>query len=433
MALAPEGAAETVTDAFHGAVAGSAELAVRRARLKAQRQDVPIALSEALPQIQFSATAGRVFRDDPAFRQVGSQKREEWRGAATGSQLLFGSGRVWSNYRQARLQVESSEALYEEAFHTLLFDTVRVYADVRRARAVVSAVAQTLANLEQQREYVAANQRAGFLTMTDLAQAEARIAAGRSQSARAAADLIAAQRGYERIVGHLPGDLDAPAGAAQLPQSEEVALEQASRQRKILEAARQAVRAASAGIDAAHAVGRPRLSLEATSAIENDFEGIATDRSIDDQVGLRLTIPFSAGGANWARVRQQRALRDAARQEATIALRDLEQSVAVAWAELVAARVAVISSGEEVRAAELALRGVRREQQNGLRAVIDVLDQEQGLLLAQLALARAERDATAAAHRLLFEVGGLDCESCRWRPRVRRSGLAAARANACAR
>jgi len=411
-ALSPTASAETVTEAFRDAVVASPELAARRARLKAQRQDVPIALAEALPQITLSATASRVFRDDPAFRQVGSQKREEWRGAATGSQLLFGSGRVWSNYRQARLQVESSEALYEEALQTLLFDTARIFAEVRRARAAAASNAQTLTNLEEQREYVEANQRAGFLTMTDLAQAEARIASGRSQSARATADLVAAQRAFERLVGRPPGELDALPPATNLPQSEEAALEHANRQRKVLEAARQAVRAADAGIDAAHAVGRPRLTLEATSAIENDFDAVGADRFIDDQVGVRLTIPFSVGGANWARIRQQRALRDAARQEATVALRDLEQSVAVAWSDLVAARVAASATEEEVRAAELALRGVRREQQNGLRAVIDVLDQEQALLVAQLSRARAERDVAIAEHRLLFEVGALECAAC---------------------
>lgn len=404
--------AEELEDAFRDAVAFSPDLGVQRARLRAQRQAVPLAVSDALPRVELTGTASRVFRDDPTFRGRGDEKREDWRGSASASQLLFGSGRVLSRYRQARAQVEAAEALYGEATQSLLVETAQAYADVRRAEGFLKANEQTLVNLEAQRLYVDANLRGGFLTTTDLAQADARIAVARSGVARATADLTTAQKGFQRLVGRPPSALEALPAITTLPTSEEEALNLARDRRRIVEAARSSVAAAEAGIGAAAAEGRPRLSFEATSTIENGFDDPRESRYIDDVVGLRLVVPFSSGGANWARVRQQRALRDAAQQEEAITVKDIEQSVSVAWANLVAAQATAVSSLEEVRAAELALKGVRREQENGLRSIIDVLDQEQALLQAQLSRARAERDVAVAEYRLLFETGGLSCATC---------------------
>ena len=55
-------------------------------------------------------------------------------------------------------------------------------------------------------------------------------------------------------------------------------------------------RAADAAVDAAHAAGRPRVSLEANSFLDNGFEFEDDDRVIEDYVALRMTIPIFSGG-----------------------------------------------------------------------------------------------------------------------------------------
>lgn len=404
--------AETLDDAFRDAIATSPDLAARRARVDAQREAVTLAYTDAFPQLAANITASRVDRDDPARRITGTERRDEWRAGAQASQLVFASGRVRAAVRQARAQLEASEAAYREVRQSVLLQTAQAFADVRQARAVVAAQGETLENLTAQRAYVVANQRAGFLTLTDVAQADARIAASRSQQARARAELIAAERNFGRYVGRPPGDLEAPGSPYMLALDLGYALELATKRRHSLEAARMSERAADAAVDAAHAAGRPRLSLEANSFIDNGFEFEDDDRVIEDYVALRMTIPIFSGGANRARARQQRAVRAAARYDIAIAHREIERGVATALADLDAARASEAAAREEIRAAELALRGIRREQQSGLRSVIDVLDQEQDLLSARLSLARAERDRTIAERSLQFETGVLECQTC---------------------
>jgi len=248
--------------------------------------------------------------------------------------------------------------------------------------------------------------------VTDVAQADARIAASRAQVARARADQIAAERAFIRIVGRPPGDLSVAPAPEGLPGSLEEANALAARNRDALEAARQQVKAADAAVDLARSGGGLRLSLEASSFYDDGFNLPQSDRIIDDTVALRVSIPLFTGGAVRARTQQQRDLRSAARLDLAVALRDVEEGVATSWATLDAARAAREAAEAEVAAAELAVRGAKREQQNGLRSVFEVLDQEQNLLNARLAAARAERDVSVAERQVLFEIGALSCAGC---------------------
>jgi outer membrane protein len=88
--------------------------------------------------------------------------------------------------------------------------------------------------------------------------------------------------------------------------------------------------------------------------------------------------------------------------------RGVQEDVTNSWTGLASARAAVLSAREQVQAAELAYEGVRLEQETGLRSTVEVLDQEQDLLNARLALAQAERDLVVAERQLLASVGSLE-------------------------
>jgi outer membrane protein len=65
---------------------------------------------------------------------------------------------------------------------------------------------------------------------------------------------------------------------------------------------------------------------------------------------------------------------------------------------------------EEVRAAEIALDGVRQEELVGQRTLLDVLDAEQELLDAKVSLERAQRDETVARFQLVAAIGSLTAQ-----------------------
>ena len=62
---------------------------------------------------------------------------------------------------------------------------------------------------------------------------------------------------------------------------------------------------------------------------------------------------------------------------------------------------------EQVKAAEIAFEGVQQELEVGSRTTLDVLNQQQELLNARVALTRSERDEVVAGFALLAAVGRL--------------------------
>jgi outer membrane protein len=83
----------------------------------------------------------------------------------------------------------------------------------------------------------------------------------------------------------------------------------------------------------------------------------------------------------------------------------------VAWNQLVTARASLAANETAVKAASIALEGVRLEYQNGLRTTLDVLNAEQERRNAELAVVIARRDAYVAQSALLVAVGHLEAQT----------------------
>ena len=64
----------------------------------------------------------------------------------------------------------------------------------------------------------------------------------------------------------------------------------------------------------------------------------------------------------------------------------------------------------QVNAAEIALNGVREEARVGQRTTLDVLNAQQELVNARVALVTAQHDRVVASYTLLASVGGLSMQ-----------------------
>ena len=395
-------AADTLTEAMVSAAESNPTLAAQRARLRATREALPQAWAEALPQVAVTGTAQARDTDEP----FDLPRDEDWDASVGASQLLFGSGRVLASTRAARALIRGAVADYDLTLQTLLLDVTRAYADVRQAQQIVAAREQTVSNLTRLLEYAQAQFDAGVVTRTDVAQSQARLAQARTLLVQAQGQLAASVQAYLRLVGRPPSDLQPPAPATGLPPQLDIALDTAGRESPVLRSAVADTELADANVDSAAAQGRPRVTLEAGQSIGADFDDDTTE-SLVDTVGVRVSVPIFQGGLVRSRTRQQRALRAASNLDLAAAQRLVQEDVTNAWTGLASARAAVESAREQVEAAELAYEGVRLEQETGLRATFEVLEQEQNLLDARLALAQAERDLVVAERQMLASVGSL--------------------------
>ena len=85
----------------------------------------------------------------------------------------------------------------------------------------------------------------------------------------------------------------------------------------------------------------------------------------------------------------------------------IEQRAVHIAADLDAARAQIEATRAQVTAAEIALNGVREEARVGQRTTLDVLNAQQELVNARVALVTAQRDRVVASYTLLSAVGRL--------------------------
>ncbi|MBU6372452.1 MAG: TolC family outer membrane protein [Alphaproteobacteria bacterium] len=386
-------------------------LAASRSRLAATSEALPQARAAVLPSVSLSGSATRTERSNDGGAVATSSTSEPWSASASASQLVFASGQVAASVRQARARIAGAQADVRSDEQALILDVVTAYAQVIEARAAVDARTRARDNLEELRKFAQAQFEAGVSTRTDLAQAEARLAQARTQLIQAQGDLAARTETFRRLVGAPPVTLAAPAAAKDVPPELDAALSAAVSESPVLIGARANEQAADASVSAARAAFGPRLSLEAGASLSGDGRVDALGQTDQNSVGVRLTVPIFSGGLTASRVREQKAQRAAAGLDRVAAERQVRESVTTAFTALQTARASLASAREQVTAAELAYRGVRLEQETGLRTTVEALDQELDLLTARLTLAAAEREATIAERRLLSAIGALTLDT----------------------
>src|SRR5262249_4617630 len=74
---------------------------------------------------------------------------------------------------------------------------------------------------------------------------------------------------------------------------------------------------------------------------------------------------------------------------------------------LEAAKAQINATQAQVNAAEISLNGVREEARVGQRTTLDVLNAQQELVNARVALVTAQRDRVVASYTVLAAVGSL--------------------------
>ncbi len=119
------------------------------------------------------------------------------------------------------------------------------------------------------------------------------------------------------------------------------------------------------------------------------------------------SIPIVTGGLVKSQTKAARLRRDQARRQIDSLDRSIRAQVASAWYGYDATLRAIEASKRQVDAAEIAYDGAKEELAVGVRTTLDVLNQEQQLFEARLALVQAERNAYVAAHQLLRATGQL--------------------------
>lgn len=396
---APVAQAETLADALASAYRNSKLLDQNEALLRAADEDVAQAVASLRPVISFVAQAQNV-ETSPDLASDGLSKTFSL--AAQWTILDFGRGRI--GVEIAKETVLATREALKGLEAQVLLSAVSAFVDVR-LQAEIVALRQSNVRLIGQ-ELQAAKDRfdVGEVTRTDVAIAEARLAAARSGLAAAQGDFKVARERYRAVVGDYPGNLAGlpplPATARSMEEARMIALRGHP---DILQAQRQ-VTVARLGVEATKAAMRPTIDLSGT---------ISQDVNSDtrrDSLGLSLNQTIYAGGALSSAHRQALANREAAEAGLLQTTITVGENVGNAWSALEVAGMSIQAGSLQVRAAQTAFDGVREEATLGARTTLDVLDAEQELLDARATKLQAEAQRYVGVYNLLATMGLLSVE-----------------------
>jgi outer membrane protein len=235
------------------------------------------------------------------------------------------------------------------------------------------------------------------------------LATAKSEFYAAQAILKTSIANYRQIIGVEPDRLEAAQSIERLlPQSLEDAIEIAIAEHPGVAAALHQVDAAELAVKVAEGALLPNLSLGASVSQQYDsFLGAPNTRMFSAQASGTLNIPIYQGGAEYASVRQAKEQLGQARFNADLQRDSVRASLVSSYGQLETAKASVIAGRAAVKAAELALRGVRDEALVGQRTTLDVLNAQQALLNARVNLIIAQRDRVVASYAALGAIGRL--------------------------
>jgi len=323
-------------------------------------------------------------------------------------QPIYQGGRVRALKQQARSDILAARENLRGTENSIFLQAANAYVDVLRDEEAAKIRRNNVRVLTRQLEAAQTRFDVGAGTLTDTAQSESRLAQSESGLAQAEAQLQISRANYRRVIGRIPNDLQ-PVPRFERPSDLATAQKLALENNPQIIAAYFNEESARAGIDVAKAAGRINVQLNGTVG-GNRNQTIGVSRADQAALAAQVTVPIFSGGLNASRVRQAKHAKSRMAFETRDMQWEVELNVAQVWAQLEAAKIALQASRRQETSANTAFEGVKLEQSVGTRTQLDVLDAEQEVLDARLAVINAQHDLDAADFQLLAAMGVFDSQ-----------------------
>src|ERR1700757_4961315 len=208
--------ADTIEAALVRAYQNNPQLNAQRASVRSTDENVPQALSGYRPKVALTASAGYQYTDVNST-QGGTPTellRTPLHGAnaprsagLTVTQTLFNGNQTANKTRAAESQVSGAREALRVLEQTVLLAAATIYMDDLRDAAIVEVQRSNTRVLEQTLKQTRDRFNVGEVTRTDVAQAEAQLAAGKTQELTAESNLTTTRSNFRRIIGSEPSNL----------------------------------------------------------------------------------------------------------------------------------------------------------------------------------------------------------------------------------
>jgi outer membrane protein len=412
----------TMEQALVLAYRNNPQLNSQRAATRATDENVPTALSGYRPRVIGTSSLSEQYLDNLTTAGTapgGAALYSQNRGAVavssfglTSTQTLFNGFQTANRTRQAEGQVFAAREVLRTTEQNTLLNAATAYMNLLQTSAILELQRSNVNVLEETLRQTRDRFSVGEVTSTDVAQSESRLAGGRSQLSLAESNYVAAQAQYQQVIGvpaPAPARLTPAAAVDRLsPRTLNGAIARGRTEHPLITAAMYNVDVAVQQVKIAEGALSPTLS--AVGNVQKTYGSpvaLGLLETLSASVGAQLSVPLYQGGSEYSAIRQAKETLGQRRLDLDTARDQVQSQVTQAWGQLEAAKAQITATQSQVTAAEVALNGVSEEARVGQRTTLDVLNAQQDLVNARVALVTAQRDRVVASYTVLAATGAL--------------------------
>ena len=403
--------ADTIEAALVRAYQNNPQLNAQRAQARSTDENVPQALSGYRPKVNLSLSTGYQYQDIQQVQKGPSihtdPPLQPNSASLTVNQTLYNGNQTANRTRAAESQVSGSREALRVLEQTVLLQAATTYMDYLRDSATLEVQRSNVRVLEQTLKQTRDRFNVGEVTRTDVAQSEAQLAAGKTQALTAESNLTTTRANFRRIIGNEPANL-APGSPVDrfLPGSIASAVGLSLVENPNVTAAMYGIDVNYLQVKINEGALLPTVSLQA--AVTTSYQQTLTVfRTNTASAIATASVPIYQGGAEYSLIRQSKENLAQQRLNLETTRDQTRANVVQAWGQLEAGKAQVQSAQAQVTASEIALNGVREEAKAGQRTTLDVLNAQQALVNARVALVTAQHDRVVASYSVLSAVGRL--------------------------
>jgi outer membrane protein len=408
--------AETMSSALARAYGNNPDINQQRAAVRAKDEGVPQAKAGWLPKVAATGNIGQQYTEianNPSSFTGGTQKLRSFPNSYGGTvtQTLFDGMRTANNVRGAESSVLVARETMRQSEVTTLQSAATAYMDVLRDTAVLGLRANNIQVLQVQLKQTQDRFQVGEVTRTDVAQAESSLATGRADYAVAQSSLATSVANYRRYIGVDPKQLQ-PAQPIEklLPHTVELSIQDGLAGNPSIVGALHQTDVALAAVKTAEGALLPTVAVQGQVQQLNSTSGYANYNIYSASVLGQINVPIYQGGSEYAAVRLAKEQLGQARLAVDSARISVRASIASSWGQLQSSKASIVAFQAAVKAAEVALNGVREEAKVGQRTTLDVLNAQQTLLNTRVQLVTAQRDRVVASYAVKAAMGQLTAD-----------------------
>ena len=395
--------ANTLEETLYIAYSKNPSIQAKRADLRSKDELVSSASSEFFPKIRVIGSYGE---SKTNYNEANEIKLEPKVSKIEAEQIIFSGGKLINNRYQSLNLVAAARADLEILEQEILFSAAKVFLNVLTNQKIVELREVNLEVLKERLIVSKIQFEVGELTLTDVAQSEARLSLSQANLAQARSNLEESKAIYRSIIGVDPINLSSNFINVSLPNSVEDAISIARVNSPYLKFAEKSELSSRYGIRKEKSKLFPVLSLR--SEFSNSKEMLFNMDGDAYQVMGVVSMPIFSGGLNWSNIRKAQEINNRDRFQLIEAKRAIVKEVKIAFAQYKSSITKIVSTKKQFEANKIALEGVKVEFELGTRTNLDVLDAEQEFLDSQVSMISSENNSKLSIFYLLLSIGSLN-------------------------